>query len=505
MISSINKSRMSFLCWSAAAALVVCLANCTAREAVGNVVSYDGDRAVRVDGVPFFPVGVYNAFSSTSTYPNCPTFAELAANGINTVHSYAWEGDGYYYGDAWLDAAEDNGLMALVGMRRQSVQRMYNNFSIDRVNFYKDHPATLGWHVMDEPNWTGAPWGYPGSEYIPNIYDIIKQNDVNHPVTLVTVNHTQIHQFMPYVDVMQTDYYNIPPIPQGSYFGTGFYGVKRWVQEARAASGGTKPFWFVAQAWDIGTDKANEGLSIPLEWQRFPTEQELRITTYTAIAAGARGILYYSLNLMMDEANTRPGDHVEHRQRLYNVTNELQQLQPLLTADTVETIVDNEAVNVISMLKSDGENLYLIVANYERSATSTTIIIPDHWAGKARLVFGEGENPIINDQLELNLGAIESRVYLITPFLYGDANSDDVVSADDYASVQAHFGETGEPMMQGDASGNGMVSADDYAYVQSHFGETIGMGGLGGVPVPEPGTLVLLGAGLVTLLYHRRN
>ena len=54
----------------------------------------------------------------------------------------------------------------------------------------------------------------------------------------------------------------------------------------------------------------------------------------------------------------------------------------------------------------------------------------------------------------------------------GDANGDGVVSAGDYASVQANFGNTGEPFISGDANGDGVVSAGDYASVQANFGNT---------------------------------
>lgn len=80
------------------------------------------------------------------------------------------------------------------------------------------------------------------------------------------------------------------------------------------------------------------------------------------------------------------------------------------------------------------------------------------------------------------------------PWLAGDANCDGVVSADDYASVQAHFGEAGDPGILGDANLDGIVSADDYASVQAHFGEVF----TETTPTPEPGTLglLLVGAGL---------
>ncbi|HDY65489.1 MAG TPA: PEP-CTERM sorting domain-containing protein [Phycisphaerae bacterium] len=83
----------------------------------------------------------------------------------------------------------------------------------------------------------------------------------------------------------------------------------------------------------------------------------------------------------------------------------------------------------------------------------------------------------------------------------GDANNDSVVSADDYGSVQLHFGDTGAVNIPGDANLDGVVSADDYGSVQLHFGTSYG----GGAPVPEPGTMLLLTISGVALIRRRRS
>ncbi len=84
----------------------------------------------------------------------------------------------------------------------------------------------------------------------------------------------------------------------------------------------------------------------------------------------------------------------------------------------------------------------------------------------------------------------------------GDANNDDVVSADDYGSVQLNFSDTGLAGIPGDANCDGVVSADDYGSVQLNFGTVYGAGG---VPVPEPATLALLSAGSLLLLKRKRK
>ncbi len=86
-------------------------------------------------------------------------------------------------------------------------------------------------------------------------------------------------------------------------------------------------------------------------------------------------------------------------------------------------------------------------------------------------------------------------------FLLGDANHDGVVSAGDYACVQANFGNTGAlgGELMGDANGDGVISAGDYASVQANFGNTAA------AVAPEPASMLLLAIGGLALLRRQRN
>ncbi len=84
--------------------------------------------------------------------------------------------------------------------------------------------------------------------------------------------------------------------------------------------------------------------------------------------------------------------------------------------------------------------------------------------------------------------------------LAGDANRDGVVSAGDYASVQANFGSTGGPGILGDANGDGVVSAGDYASVQANFGNTLPAMNA----VPEPATISVLIIGGIVMIRRSR-
>ena len=70
-------------------------------------------------------------------------------------------------------------------------------------------------------------------------------------------------------------------------------------------------------------------------------------------------------------------------------------------------------------------------------------------------------NVLIRDDVAINYASLS---ITIVPLL-GDANRDEIVSGDDYVSIQAHFDETGSPGVLGDASQDWLVSADDYVAV----------------------------------------
>ncbi len=372
----------------------------TAADA-GSRVEVVGDTCVLVDGKRFFPVGIYSA--------GVDDFPKLAEAGFNLVHTYHWEGvSGHDGGKAWLDAAQKHGFKALVGLYRPRVKKMQFEACIDRIRRYRHHPAVLAWHTMDEPAWEKE--GNRGEQYMPAAYQLVRKHDADHPVTAVVCHFADAKRFVDTVDILQADYYPIPPIPPSHYSGDGFRGIKTYVDAWREASNASKPFWFVCQAFDYSLLK-EKSHDIPAEWKRFPTRRELRTMTYTAIASGARGILYWSLSRLK---NSREGSQVtgeDHWKRLRSVTVELKQLMPLLTANTPETIQGRD--HVVAMVKSDGTHTYIIAANYERKPTKTVLDVPGIVNAKAEILFEERSAHVKNGKLPVTLEAIESRVYRI--------------------------------------------------------------------------------------------
>lgn len=371
-------------------------------------VQLNGQQCIRVNDRPFFPIGIYSA--STADFPS------LAEAGFNVVHSYGWDhksnAEVQVWGGQFLDAAAQHGLMALVGMNRDEVSAEKYMSSAERVRMFRDHPAVLAWHTMDEP---GSGVGQEdlkelaADAFMPGIYRVVKENDVRHPVTAVVCRLADHKRFTQSLDVHQADYYPIPPFPAQNFIGTGFAGIVLHSRQLQEVGGRSKPLWFVCQSFDYALYQKDK--DVPVEWQRFPTREELRTMSYTALASGARGIFYWSMNEL--RKLVREGQSSEdYWERLSSVSRELHDLTPVITAETPETFFRQD--NVAALIKSDGRDLYIIVANYERKPTKTVLQVPGIEKSSAHMVFGEGMAPVIDGKLTLDLNSIESRVYRIS-------------------------------------------------------------------------------------------
>ncbi|MGC9319972.1 MAG: hypothetical protein ACP5KN_18215, partial [Armatimonadota bacterium] len=221
------------------------------------------------DGLPFVPFGYYTyyplkegvmdeevvrGFTLFSPYHGGPHDAEDMAR----IREY-------------MDRCAEIGMRVNYHLmwprRREMTDELWEQLRAE-IRAFRDHPALLSWYIADEPSSPEVP-------RLERVYDLLKQLDPHHPVTVVFYRGAaHARQFERCMDIVMGDPY---PIPHGSVT----Y-VSSMADALREAFDGRKALWIVPQAFG-----GNEW------WRREPTAQEQRVMTYLALIHGARGIQYF--------------------------------------------------------------------------------------------------------------------------------------------------------------------------------------------------------------------
>ena len=128
----------------------------------------------------------------------------------------------------------------------------------------------------------------------------------------------------------------------------------------------------------------------------------------------------------------------------------------------VETVVLHELGHALGLDHPDQ------VPNHPGSANYDPFTFEPGYesAGDAVMYSTYYPNGINRSLTEDEIGGLD---FLYPGLVYGDANRDGVISATDYAAVQANFGNLGEEGLLGDANGDGVVSAGDFSSIQLNF------------------------------------
>jgi hypothetical protein len=105
----------------------------------------------------------------------------------------------------------------------------------------------------------------------------------------------------------------------------------------------------------------------------------------------------------------------------------------------------------------------------------------------------------INTPGTFNITDLNPQAPPVIQYHAGDANEDGRVDINDLTIVLAHYNQTGMTWTQGEFTGDGTVDINDLTIVLANYGWT---GTYSSVmkAVPEPASLVLLGAGALALL-----
>lgn len=238
-------------------------------------------RCLVVDGKPFIVMA-----PGWIAVENLPA---VAGGQFNTVMLKRWhEPTGIIYAtgqappeaiDGWrrfMDDAWSRGLRVIFHL---PMKLNDNSANLDMeaietlVNEFRDHPALLAWHTVDEPGPRATP------EKLLSVANRVRALDPYHPVwineaTFWEETSRYAREAQPACDVYSLDHY---PIPHEDTLS-----IASWMRRLNPIVGGRKPLFMWIQAFGA------------IEWwSREPTPEEVREMTYLTLIHGGRGVLYF--------------------------------------------------------------------------------------------------------------------------------------------------------------------------------------------------------------------
>lgn len=267
------------------------------------------------------------------------TPAKVAQEGINFLIPYTQSYDRPTI-ETYLNNARQNGIKVFLEPYREPVRNEDAAAVAEFVRTYKNHPAVAGWYLYDEPAANKV-----SPQTLEISYQAIKAEDPNHPIAIVFASSqtAKVPQYLNAMDIYMIDRY---PLFYGKPEFDNLHNFGQWMQQA-ASYAGDKPFWPVLQGYGEGEDGK------PQYNRRLPTAAEERYMFYTAVLAGADGLLFY-------------GHHLTQQSWIDSVLNpliaEFRGFLPIVNANLVAKPLVNRADIQAVLYQVPSSERYLLIA-----------------------------------------------------------------------------------------------------------------------------------------------
>ena len=319
-------------------------------------VFLDDAGATRLDGEPFFPIGIYHA--------GVNDYATLVEMGFNTVTAWGTTADGAVES---LDAAEAHDLKVVLEMSAHLRGEYRPEGLTEVVDVARDHPALLCWYTVDEPAGKQFDWCVDALHQIAS-------TEPHHPVYLVSCNPGEFAHYAPATEVLAVDPY---PIPHGSVSV-----VASWMKTAMAGMAPGQPVWLIPQLHNpVAYSDPTAG--------RGPTAEEERCMVYQGLIYGAKGVIYYP----WDDGPNGLVHEPALMEAVPQINAELAQLGPMLLTSERTLIVDDpeDQPGLRATQFVIDEATYILATNTSAEALSGTLPCTGP-AGRAVEVLFEGRS-----------------------------------------------------------------------------------------------------------------
>lgn len=287
-------------------------------------VRFDTDGMMLVDGKRTFTIGMLANFG----VDDIPEFKQTGMNCVLAGSPTMGQGV-----DLWklLDEAYQSGIMVVGGAFHERDQ-----FFVRRsINLQREHPAIIGYHFLEEPG------SRSDIDAILQSYMTIRRMDANHFVDLIDWSESAYWRYEPFADVIVPDRYSRGPKPTPNIAQSSL----QQIRQARAACQDRKPVWFMPQMFSFLVE-SRMGITKDPTVPEGPTPEQVRLSGYSGIVGGAKGILFYEYSSAKNGNSGNWGgkslwDASKH------VLTEISQLRPVL-----ETVGPSQTVKATTGIET---------------------------------------------------------------------------------------------------------------------------------------------------------
>ena len=318
----------------------------------------DGKKRLVVDGKPFFPLGMY--------------LSNVSSNMVEAYVKGPWNCCLPYQsgGKKELDFLAAKGLKVIYGLHdywgnvgkapRYKTDDDAQKACRETVLKVKDHPAIIGWYVLDEM----------ALKFMPRMLArqrMMRELDPDHPTWGVFFQYYQLREYMPVCDVLGTDPYPIGDKPISL--------PTEHIRAIRRATFGHRALWQVPQAFDWGwfVDAKAEPVRC-----RLPTAAEARSMAWQPIAGGANGVVFWAYHYIYWKLK---GEAYNDFYGAYGrVGEEIRRFIPVVLSDeAAPEVVAEPADTACRAWRKDGV-AYLLVCNTSAKEVAAKVGLSERFA-----------------------------------------------------------------------------------------------------------------------------
>lgn len=312
-------------------------------------VEIDPQGRCRVNGKPFFPIGMYSHFldeKDAARYAEGP-FNTIAVYGLSTPeHLKVLEKRGIMYLTTLKNEIPGKVFATQRGIRTQAES---DAFFRERIALLKDCPNLLGWYVCDE-----APLSEVAARR--HLYDLYRAEDAEHPCWAVMDKPASMREWVAICDVYGIDPYPVAKKPMTA--------VTDFCSKLNASVCGARPFWNVPQDFDWTWYGRKDG-------SRFPTDAELKFFNWVHVACGANGLLGYSFSPFCMEKYAQYEAYARHWKSVCESYRDVKRLTDVLLADPFAVTGGTVHAPVRAWAK-DGK-VYVLACNAKAETTDVKV------------------------------------------------------------------------------------------------------------------------------------